>query len=142
MLLMTLQTRSSLTPLLNRLWTIIQSFAGTMITESFRKRRLSDTDEVSASHGLTPCRQTIFVGTRLVRDSDPCCYAPVCWCICSPRLFHSVSISSRCFGNIIDTIATRRLLIRKIELCASLRHSNSRSTLLAPQLLSDTSERL
>jgi len=54
-LLMTLQTRSSLNPLLSRLCIMIQSFAGTMITESFRKRRLSDADEVSASHSLPPC---------------------------------------------------------------------------------------
>ncbi|KAL3135344.1 hypothetical protein ABBQ32_007535 [Trebouxia sp. C0010 RCD-2024] len=46
---MTLQTRSSLTWVFSRLWTYVHLAAGSMITESYRKRRASDVDESTVS---------------------------------------------------------------------------------------------
>ena len=58
---MTLHTRPSLTSVVSRLWTFVQSTVGTMITETFRKRRMSDHDEVSASDISLPTLYTMFV---------------------------------------------------------------------------------
>ena len=64
--------QTGLTVVVSRLWTCVRLTAGGMITESYRKRRASDTDEVRRPSLLDwlPC--TMFrVSLCSVRGSDP-----------------------------------------------------------------------